>query len=198
MGVYWKIFWIIVIGVVIFWAGAAAVSKWFGFVITDTNVELTFVGMLATFVVISNYAQVVEAKREFKKDLNKYKGMLNKEFDRKVENIENKTIAMIAFSEARAIKDSNSQWAFYLFFRALHYALLVTPIDRGIKMCIKELKDLIRSKKVKPFRLYRQQKDEMIEDLDKVDSTIEESTENIRSFLELCKIIDDDTEDGKN
>jgi hypothetical protein len=187
---HWKIF-ITLVGVtIVFWIGAAVISKWFDFVITSENIALTFIGVLATFVVVSNYAQIIELKREFKRGLNKYKGILDKEFDEKIKNLENKTVAMIVVSEANAIKNSNSERAFRLFFKALRLALIVAPIDGSIKMCIKEINHLIDSEKVKLLQLYQREKDNMIEDLDKVDSTIKESTEKIRKFLDSCKIDD--------
>ena len=70
MGTHWKIFVTLIVVTIVFWICAAIVSKWSGFVITDTNVVLTFVGVLATFVVISNYAQMKEIKSDAEKQVN--------------------------------------------------------------------------------------------------------------------------------
>ena len=88
---YWKIFLILVGVTIVFWAGVAAVSKWLDFVITDTNVVLTFVGVLATFVVISNYAQVQEIKYNTEKQVN----MLQEEIKEIKKELEKKVTAYL-------------------------------------------------------------------------------------------------------
>lgn len=45
--------------------------------IDNDNTVLTFVGILATFVVISNYAQVQQIRNDFKKETNKLNNLRN-------------------------------------------------------------------------------------------------------------------------
>jgi archaellum component FlaC len=66
---YLIIFLVIIASAAAFWFLAVASYKYFGFALDANNVILTLVGILATFVVISNYAQVVEVKNEFKEKL---------------------------------------------------------------------------------------------------------------------------------
>ena len=62
---YWKILLIVVCGAAVFWIGAGVVSYLLGTIIKPENVILTFIGIIATFVVISNYAQVKELENRF-------------------------------------------------------------------------------------------------------------------------------------
>jgi len=61
---YAKIFIIVLFGAIIFWTLAVVSYKFFGFEINSTNIVLTLVGIVAAFVVISNYMQVYEVKNE--------------------------------------------------------------------------------------------------------------------------------------
>jgi uncharacterized small protein (DUF1192 family) len=51
----------------LFFVFAILLRNQFAFELSDDSIALTFVGVLATFVVISNYMQVKEAKNEFEK-----------------------------------------------------------------------------------------------------------------------------------
>ncbi|MFA6779487.1 MAG: hypothetical protein WCU80_06895 [Paludibacteraceae bacterium] len=62
---WWKILGICIATTCVFWGLAALASNRLSLIITDKDIILTFVGILATFVVISNYAQVQEIKNEF-------------------------------------------------------------------------------------------------------------------------------------
>jgi hypothetical protein len=62
---YMKILGITIFSAIVFWFLAVLSYKFFKFEISSTNVILTLVGILATFIVISNYLQVKEIKDEF-------------------------------------------------------------------------------------------------------------------------------------
>lgn len=62
---------------VLFWLGAIIVANYFGFVITDQNVILTFVGILATFIIISNYEQVQTIEKQTNEQIKKLENKLN-------------------------------------------------------------------------------------------------------------------------
>jgi hypothetical protein len=65
----------------------AALFFWFAiwlniehrFGISDSSIVIAFIGILATFVVVSNYLQVLEVKREFASEVEKAKGELRVE-----------------------------------------------------------------------------------------------------------------------
>jgi hypothetical protein len=60
-----KLLLVIIAGAAAFWFLAVISYKYFGFALDAKNVVLTLVGILATFVVVSNYMQVQEVKKEF-------------------------------------------------------------------------------------------------------------------------------------
>jgi flagellar basal body-associated protein FliL len=67
---YVKILCVVILCAIVFWALAVCAYQWFGFnVIEAQDIVLTLVGILATFVVISNYAQVQTIKQDFEKNI---------------------------------------------------------------------------------------------------------------------------------
>jgi hypothetical protein len=138
---------------------------------------ISFLGALATFVVISNYMQVLSIKKEF-----------TDEVDTKIKNIENKSIGTCLFHAANTAKNIDITQSFFLYFEALRHFLLADPIDESIKLCINELIHLINELKRQPFQLYKQQKDDMIKTLDEVNLKIKKNTQCIREFLNSCAI----------
>lgn len=56
---------------IIFIGAAIYASKKYDFNITPDNIVLTFVGIIATFLVITNYAQVIDIKRDFHRRVTK-------------------------------------------------------------------------------------------------------------------------------
>ncbi|MDR1417262.1 MAG: hypothetical protein LBJ57_07600 [Prevotellaceae bacterium] len=70
------IFAVVVACAVVFWALAIVAYKCFSFALEPTNVILTLVGILATFVVVSNYMQVRDVKDEFGKEVQKIRSEL--------------------------------------------------------------------------------------------------------------------------
>lgn len=44
-------------------------SKYFDFYIDNKDIVLTFVGIIATFIVVTNYAQVLQIKKDFEQKL---------------------------------------------------------------------------------------------------------------------------------
>jgi hypothetical protein len=66
----------------LFFLFAVGLNKICNFGISDDSIVLIFVGIAATFVVVSNYAQVIEVKNEFKNKVY--------EFERRINDIEEK------------------------------------------------------------------------------------------------------------
>jgi cell division protein FtsL len=62
---YLKLLICILLGAVLFFVLAVLMKTFFGFYISDASVVMTLTGILATFVVISNYTQVKDIKDEF-------------------------------------------------------------------------------------------------------------------------------------
>jgi predicted RNase H-like nuclease (RuvC/YqgF family) len=52
-------------GAIVFFAVAVLAKEFFCFYITGDSIVMTLIGILATFVVVNNYAQVTEIKSEF-------------------------------------------------------------------------------------------------------------------------------------
>jgi hypothetical protein len=176
---YWKIFLMVTGVTAVFWVGAAIVSKWFGLIITDTNIALTFLGVLATFVVISNYAQVAEIKREFnnnlqeqknwhsqevkeiaenlKEDIETQKKALTEEITKETTNLRNESLGMLALMAAIDVQQRSPSNAFLLFFHALDFFLNLGSSILA-KDCIDKLNCLIDNKRVQSLKLYKNRK----------------------------------------
>lgn len=60
--------------VAVFWVGVFISARCFDFEISDQNIILTFVGILATFIVISNYEQVQSIEKKTQKQVDDLKG----------------------------------------------------------------------------------------------------------------------------
>jgi hypothetical protein len=61
---------------------------------------LTFVGILATFIVVSNYAQVQEVKKESKRELEKSKEGLEQKFMSHTKDVEGKLASLVHYVNA--------------------------------------------------------------------------------------------------
>ena len=59
--------------VAVFWVGVFISARCFDFEISDQNIILTFVGILATFIVISNYEQVQSIEKKTQKQVDDLK-----------------------------------------------------------------------------------------------------------------------------
>jgi hypothetical protein len=89
---YLGIFGVIVVCAFIFWFLAVISYKYFGFALSPDNVVVTFVGILATFVVVSNYMQVLEIKKEFE---TKISGMESK-YEKDINEVKVTTTAQVS------------------------------------------------------------------------------------------------------
>lgn len=68
-----------------FWAGAVVSAHCFGFYVNEKDIIITFIGILATFVVINNYAQIEQSRRVFTEEVRKIEEYKNEEFVRMIE-----------------------------------------------------------------------------------------------------------------
>jgi ssDNA-binding Zn-finger/Zn-ribbon topoisomerase 1 len=73
---YWGLLLKIFICAVVFFVFAVLLKNYFCFEISGDSVVLAFVGIAATFIVISNYAQVKDAKDEFAKERAQLEAMI--------------------------------------------------------------------------------------------------------------------------
>ena len=96
------VFWILSIGTIIF----------FNLTISLESTVLTFVGILATFVVVSNYMQVQDVKREFSNEVKK----MNNDFEEKLEKINekineiNQTKIYVEQKNENMVEDKIDRW----------------------------------------------------------------------------------------
>jgi len=67
--VFVKILAIVICAAVVFWLLACVSAKCLGFYIGNDQIIVTLLGILATFVVVSNYAQVENIKRDIEQQL---------------------------------------------------------------------------------------------------------------------------------
>lgn len=75
----------------IFWVIAVFAAKYYSFYVSHDNIILTMVGILATFVVVSNYVQIADIRKEFNirvSELEKMENDIRKEFNNKVSELE--------------------------------------------------------------------------------------------------------------
>lgn len=84
---YIKIFWIVILGIAIFW-GLSLLSYFvFGFSVDEKDIILVFMGALTTFILLSNYAQVKEIKDQMeqeRRDMRKFIDNVEKEIMNKI------------------------------------------------------------------------------------------------------------------
>ena len=94
---------IIIGGIFLFWALAILSHVCFGFSIIPTDIILTFVGAIATFIVISNYLQIHETENKFEQKVEEMKlsfdektEELKSSFDEKISKQKNELNAYLA------------------------------------------------------------------------------------------------------
>lgn len=76
-----KIILISLLIIVFFWAGAVISAHYFGFYVDEKDIIITFIGILATFVVINNFYQVEEAKVMAEKQINEISATAKKRIE---------------------------------------------------------------------------------------------------------------------
>ncbi len=73
------------VAAIILIVAAVISSKCFDFYIDNKDVVLTFVGIIATFIVVTNYAQVIEIKKNFDQQVRQLKTEYDQNIDKVVE-----------------------------------------------------------------------------------------------------------------
>jgi uncharacterized small protein (DUF1192 family) len=113
-------------GAVVFMLAMILFQKWLGFEVSyengATTIVLGFVGIAATFVIVSNYAQVKEIEGRFESQIKESKRELTSTFDKKIKD--NKFI-----SEASALRIEGNRYmhsneylnALRCYMRALNF-----------------------------------------------------------------------------
>jgi hypothetical protein len=76
---YWKVFGIAVLTVAVFWLFSLISKKCFSFDFSVDNIAVTFIGIVAAFVVVGNYAQVKDIERKFDEKINDLKVVFKNE-----------------------------------------------------------------------------------------------------------------------
>jgi len=106
---YVKVLGIIIGGAIVFWCLAVCAFKFFSFGIIDAQgIVLSLVGILATFVVVSNYAQVLTIKQDFERKITEFEQNCkeqidanNQEYHNKIQKIENRLNEKLIETEKR-------------------------------------------------------------------------------------------------
>lgn len=138
---YIKIFCTILLGSIAFWALAILAHKLFQFTLSQDSIVLTLVGILATFVVVSNYAQVKEVENQFENKINEVKEIENK-FDIKIKEIEDKLTETIDSK----IKDYDCDISACFLLIYGHFELKDGKVEYALDYCMDALKQMRYSK----------------------------------------------------
>jgi hypothetical protein len=117
---YLEIFLVIVICAFIFWFLAVMSYTCFGFALSPDNVVVTLVGILATFVVISNYMQVRDVKGEFESKL----GDAKRDFENRVRGINSMVEALNTRIDLLATSNSKIDTSTYQILGIDHTAVV--------------------------------------------------------------------------
>ncbi|MCL2596225.1 MAG: hypothetical protein FWD66_00890 [Paludibacter sp.] len=131
---YGKILGIIILSALILWGLAIVALKYFNLNLTEHGLEiiLTFIGILATFIVVSNYMQVKDIDRKFENRITE----LNNIFTNKVTELNNKFNS--AFEKATyditLTADSVNYNLFYIYYEQKYYK---EAIDHLVSLLIK-------------------------------------------------------------
>jgi hypothetical protein len=83
---------------IVFFLFAIALNKWCGFGITDSSIVIAFIGVLATFVVVSNYMQVQEIRKEFDAKIKNTESDLKEEINTRIDLKSNELEAHITYA----------------------------------------------------------------------------------------------------
>lgn len=84
---YIKIFWIVILGIVIFWTLSLLSCFAFGFSVDEKDIILVFMGALTTFILLSNYVRVKGIRDQMeqeRRDMRKFIDNVEKEIMNKI------------------------------------------------------------------------------------------------------------------
>jgi uncharacterized membrane protein (DUF485 family) len=119
-------FWILltsVVGAIIFIGAMILFQRWLGFEASyenSTTIVLGFVGIAATFIVVSNYAQVKEIERKFDEKAETLKSEIEEEFNKQIKTKQREIQANVLSMSGAILCESNSfAFAFDSFLVAL-------------------------------------------------------------------------------
>jgi chaperonin cofactor prefoldin len=131
----------IVVCAFLFFLGVIYLNKQFNFGLSDDSIVVTFVGIVATFVIVSNYLQVKEVKDEFdrsatktKNEIKRVEEEMNNRYERLQSEIQEirkiayesnesvdleKTLIGYLFSIETALEKSDRRQALYAFSKII-------------------------------------------------------------------------------
>jgi hypothetical protein len=143
---YLNLFLIIIAGAIVFWILAVLSYILFGVVISSDSIILTFVGILATFVVVSQYIQLKEIKEDVSDTLNKkildinhtFLGLYSDLYFIKGEFFES-LMSTLAYENSNI---NDVEESIISYFYAIEYSLQAQKIATA-NMSIKHLKDVV-------------------------------------------------------
>jgi tetratricopeptide (TPR) repeat protein len=137
----------------LFFLFAVFLNRTFNFGISDNGIVLAFVGIAATFIVVSNYAQVKDIELKFEK----YKDDIQKQNDRLKHNLEEQnkqyrceSIGTALFNLAEAMKDMKMySHAFTGYIKALSELYCANSKSNEVNMCFDNINSLMEQIKSK-------------------------------------------------
>ena len=125
---YWAILGISVAVAIIFWVLAFIATHFFNFCLTNDQIVATIAGVLATFVVVGNYAQVQEIRHDFEKKVDELK-LQQTEITKS--QTENKNLVQV-WNEARS--DAESLTIAYRLLKNPNKEVSVVTADTPYKL----------------------------------------------------------------
>jgi hypothetical protein len=163
---YLGIFAVILIGSVIFWLLAILTKEFFDIWITNENIIITLIGVLATFVVVSNYIQVKEVKDEFLAKITSTKSDFEKMINNKMTDYDYTVSGDMNILFGRMSFDKGSTDAcslsFFYYVDALNYIDKASD-KRSLDGVFLGIKELSKSKiDIKTTALYKEKAIELL------------------------------------
>ncbi|MDR0874125.1 MAG: hypothetical protein LBN27_11780 [Prevotellaceae bacterium] len=153
---YAKILAVIFFGSMFFWLLAVGAYKCFGFgIINEDGVVLTLIGILATFVVVSNYAQVKEIENSFNEKVAEIKN----EFSDRIKELNNiiiskekdynNKVAGLYFNIYHIFLDKMPEQSFFYLMQSLKYQDISIITENDIKRIDLVIKNIEANDKIK-------------------------------------------------
>ena len=156
------------LGVLILLVGADICCHISYVVIENVHIILTFIGILSTFVVVSNYFQVKEAERKFEEETRE----LRKEFDKKVIDLKEEFGVILRNASAGLAKElydtqveTITLSAFYMHFYIKNYdfsisnALTLIELSRNERVVMNYLPAILLLLKTEKISLRKESKE---------------------------------------
>ena len=126
---------IVITATVLFIFGQILITTNFNIEITNENVILVFVGIIATFIVVSNFAQVADVKREFRQRVENVKKEHEEQYQKMAIAIDEK------FRRTKCVNDSSrhlimAETMFFLSLNTDENSLSFNVRNEALRKCL--------------------------------------------------------------